>query len=234
MLLVAALDGEPLVVSGREAARQHAARLVAAAGPDAAYAIARGADAVRAALLAAGVRGERIVDVPVVIGCDDAAFLRANVAGATSVQHAAELIASASPGQVWLTVAGAVVAPGARFVDASARVSDVVAAAGGVTCGPAWVALGSFLHVRPPFERDARVGDLGAGRALLIAPGGSTLARRARGDLRALDVASPLGVDRAWLGAFDANAAARAPLSIALVSQRLGFAPGQLSWPELE
>ena len=232
MRLVAALDGEPLVVSGREAARQHAARVVAAAGPDATYVVARGAEDVRAALLAAGAG--RIVEVPAVIGCDEPAVLRARFA-ASDVVHAAELVAAGAPGQVWLTVAGAVAAPGARFVDASARIAEVLAAAGGVTCGPAWVALASFVHARPPLERDARVAELGGGcRAILVAPGGSTLARRARGDLRALDVASPLGVDRAWLGSFDANDAARAPLSIALVAQRLGFAPEQLSWPDLE
>jgi hypothetical protein len=234
-LVVTALDGEPLVWTARHAALAHAAQLVRAAerrGAEVAYVIGRGADDVRAALAAAGVAAGAVHELPEVIGCDDAAFVRRSLASeAVDVVHAADLAAPA--GQVLLTVAGAVGSPGARLVDASARVTDVIAAAGGASCGPAWVALATTLRVEPPLERDLRVGERPGLRAIIVAPGGSTLARRARGDLRALDVASPLGVDRAWLGAFDANAAARSPLSIALVTRRLGFAPGDLRWPTL-
>ena len=232
LLLVVAVDGEPLVATGRQAAAQHAEALVRAARARAAggrlvIVIGAGADEARAAL-APLLAADELLMVPDVIGCADAALLPV----ADKLLHAAELLATGSTR--FVTVAGAVVVPGARHVDASATVADAIAGAGGVSCGPSWVALASTLRVQPPLERDARVGDLPGLRAIIVAPGASTLARRARGDGRALDPASPLGVDRAWLGAFDPNAAAQSPLSLELVARRLGLDPGSLSWPALD
>jgi hypothetical protein len=237
-LVVVAVDGEPLVQTGRVAAARHARQLVGAARARRParllVAVGRAADDARAALAPLLGAGELLL-VPEVIGCDGAGFLAA-YAGAPAPElelvHAADLVAGAATRL--LTVAGAVAAPGVLEVPVAATVEDVVAAAGGARCGPAWVALASSLRPGPPLERDAAVGSLPGLRALLVAPGASTLARRARGDLRALDVSSPLGVDRAWLGAFDPNAAAAAPLSLELCARRLGFDPGSLAWPGLD
>ncbi len=250
-LIVCAADGEPLVQTGRQAAARFAEALVRAAraraaGPSSGagrrlvVAIERRAADARAAL-ALLLHTDELLVVDDVAGCGEAAFLRACLGAAdrdAQVIHAADLVASNDTRLI--TVAGAVAAPGVRLVAASATIDDVVAGAGGAICGPAWVALRSTLALLPPLDRDVRVGDMAGLRAVIVAPGASTLARRARGDLRAPDPTTPLGVDRACLGVFDANRAAAAeasfstPLSFDLVSRRLGFVPDSLAWPALD
>jgi Na+-translocating ferredoxin:NAD+ oxidoreductase RnfC subunit len=77
-----------------------------------------------------------------------------------------------------VTVAGDVARPGVGRVPVGVSIEELVAAAGGATCGPAWVALGDGPLAGRPMDRDDVVGK--ATRAVFVAAAGSDLVRRAR------------------------------------------------------
>jgi hypothetical protein len=240
-LLAAAVDGEPLVATGRAVARDATADLLrglgaAAAAVGAAHlavALERRAADARAALLAAAP-GLRVVEVPDVLGCRDEVALLAAAGGAGVLAVDAAALAElgrglAAPGgaaapEVWLTVAGAVAEPGVRRVAPGLSVDGAVALAGGPTCGPAWVALAGGPLTGSLADRDSVID--GRWRALTVLPGGSELARRARGDRRAGAETRASGLDPSWLGAGAPGEPPAAALPLELVALRLG-----LPWP---
>ncbi len=77
-----------------------------------------------------------------------------------------------------VTIAGAVLRPGVRVVPVGMSVEDVIDAAGGVTVGPAWLALGGGPLAGRPLDRDTPI-ELRT-RALFVTAGDSDLARRTR------------------------------------------------------
>jgi Na+-translocating ferredoxin:NAD+ oxidoreductase RnfC subunit len=77
-----------------------------------------------------------------------------------------------------VSIAGAVAHPAVRLFPIGTTVEDAVSAAGGATCGPAWIALGDGPMTGRPLDRDDVITK--ATRALFVVAAGSDLARRAR------------------------------------------------------
>lgn len=205
VVVAAAADGAPLVASARRlAAAEPAALLHGLRVAMAATGAPRGLIAVeaRAAELVRALEPElpeggavAIAAVPDVAGCGDPAELCRDAAGvsvppgADPLDHGVLVVSAAAlcdlaaaPRQPVVdrvvTVAGDVLRPGVRRVPVGTAIEDLVAAAGGASCGPAWLALGDGPLDGRPLGRDDVVGK--TTRAVTVVAGGSDLARRAR------------------------------------------------------
>jgi Na+-translocating ferredoxin:NAD+ oxidoreductase RnfC subunit len=134
-----------------------------------------------------------VVAVDDVARCGEPADLALDVAGArvppggdplsagVLVVDAAAAIALGAAAPVverTVTIAGGVARPGVGRVPVGVSIDELVAAAGGATCGPAWVALGDGPLAGRPLDRDDVVTK--ATRAIFVAAAGSDLVRRAR------------------------------------------------------
>jgi hypothetical protein len=210
VIVVAACDGEPLWTSSREAAIRYPAEVVAGGHARGARTFVVASDAAAVALAA----HVGVVRVPEVLGCSSAEFLAHKLERRLEVIPAADLIRR--DGARLVGVAGAVAHAGVRFVRDGATVDEIVEGAGAAE--PSWVAVASLLSPRA-LEREA----VFLGSTLIVLPGEHPIARAARGDRSALPADHPRGVPAAWLGPHAGEAPA--PLSIALVSRRLGFEP---------
>lgn len=192
VVVIDATDGDPAVASARRGAAAYATEL--RAGVDAVRA-AVGAERAVVAFARGGARppGVEAVSVDDVARCGEPADLALDAAGArvapgadpltagVLVIDAAAAIALGAGTPVverTMTVAGAVARPGVGRVPVGTTVDDLVAAAGGATCGPAWVALGDGPLAGRPLDRDDVITK--ATRAIFVGAAGSDLVRRAR------------------------------------------------------
>jgi len=191
-VIVDATDGDPAVASARRAVWAYADEL--RAGLAAVKEATGAARAVVAVERRAGAPpGLEVALVDDVARCGDPADLAHDVAGVrvapgadplsagVLVLDAAAVIALGAGTPVverTVTVAGAVARPGVGRVPIGVSIDELVAAAGGATCGPAWVALGDGPLAGRPMDRDDVVGK--ATRAVFVAAAGSDLVRRVR------------------------------------------------------
>jgi len=200
-VIAAAVDGEPLVATERrlagleaEALARGLAAVARALGAGRALvAVEERASELRSALAApARKAGVEVGRVPDVARCGDPAGLAHDLLGSAGasalVVDASAVIelarALARGGGVVdraLTVAGEVLRPGVRRVALGTRVADLVAAAGGATCGEPWVALGDGPLAGRLLDRDDVVTK--ATRAVIVMPARADAVRRRRAPL---------------------------------------------------
>jgi Na+-translocating ferredoxin:NAD+ oxidoreductase RnfC subunit len=186
-VIVAAVDGEPLVATQRRLAaletvalgRGLAAIVKAVGARRGVVAVERRARELAAPLASAGLE---VVQIPDVARCGDAADLAYDVLGradgalVVDASAAIELARGKAVTDRAVTVAGHVLRPGVRNVPLGARIADVVAAAGGSTCGVAWVPLGDGPLSGRVLDRDDVVTK--ATRAIVVLPARADAVRR--------------------------------------------------------
>jgi Na+-translocating ferredoxin:NAD+ oxidoreductase RnfC subunit len=194
-VIASAADGEPLVATARRLAATAPGLLVQGLQEVAAQLGAkRAVIAVEdRAVELHRFEGAETVRVTDVARCGDASELAQDVAGVTVppgddpldhgvlVLDAAALVDLAARGPVLervVTVAGGVGRPGVMRIPIGTTVEEVVRAAGGSTCGAAWVALGDGPLTGRPLDRDDVITK--GTRALFVGAAGSELVRRAR------------------------------------------------------
>ncbi len=190
VLVVDATDGDPAVGSARRGAAANPDRRIA--GLRAAAEATGATRAVVAVERRAGEVARALAAVPVhlvddLAGCGDPADLAWDVTGrhdGVLVLDAASIVAlgAALGGEPVIervvTVAGSVARPGVGLVPVGTTVEDLVAAAGGTTCGAGWMALGDGPLAGRPLDRDDVVTK--GTRAIFVGAAGSDLVRRAR------------------------------------------------------
>jgi hypothetical protein len=212
-----ATDGAPAVASARRAAAAFRSELLAGLS-----AAAQAAGAERAVV--AVEERARELDFPDLVRVADVCDPPLPDGLILDVQALIALGTGAPMTARVVTVAGAVARPGVGLAPIGTCVEELIAAAGGPTCGPAWVALDGGPLGGRPLDRDDVVTRVT--RAIFVGAAGSDLVRRAR--------LSPEETRRRRRAAGEHLAACDPPgrLSVALAARRLGIADEAPPWTE--